>query len=324
MLDNVRRCDSCGSLLTQTSRRDRRYCSPACRQAAYERRRRLRVVNGATPAGAIADELRAALARATDESRLLARVAAHAHAGEATSWRSAARLLERMHPSVGEQSADRVTCACPPSGRASPTRSQRPMSWRNVAVGGGTAPRPYPHGMGHTLRAALRRGRSATFGSAAPGARWLGLVRPSADNEAEREAPAKQAPVISQGARGLPPILPALRRRLIEHRLASPWTRPGDPVFASTSGRPKAYRNVRRALDAIAATLDLDLTSHDFRRSLASYLIVAAHADAAAVTGILAHADIETTRRIYAADWREVEERNDLVLAQLAEAGIGQ
>jgi integrase len=38
----------------------------------------------------------------------------------------------------------------------------------------------------------------------------------------------------------------------------------------------------------------------------------------------MGHANIETTRRIYAGDWREAEERNALVLRQLAEAGIGQ
>lgn len=125
------------------------------------------------------------------------------------------------------------------------------------------------------------------------------------------------------GARDIP-ILPALRRRLIEHRLASPWTRPSDPVFAATSGRPKAYRNARRALGTVADALDLDLVSHDFRRSLASFLIVAARADEAAVTAVMGHANIETTRRIYAGDWREAEERNGIVLRQLADAGIGQ
>ena len=72
------------------------------------------------------------------------------------------------------------------------------------------------------------------------------------------------------------PVLPALRRRLIAHRLASPWTRPGDPVMAATSGKPKGYRNARRALKMIEAELGTDLVSHDFRRSLASYLIIAA------------------------------------------------
>lgn len=114
----------------------------------------------------------------------------------------------------------------------------------------------------------------------------------------------------------------ALRSQL--SRLASPWTRPGDPVFAATSGKPKGYRNLRRALETIADELEIDLVSHDFRRSLASFLIVAARADEAAVTAVMGHTNIETTRRIYAGDWREAEERNALLLRQLADAGIGQ
>jgi integrase len=76
--------------------------------------------------------------------------------------------------------------------------------------------------------------------------------------------------------------------------------------------------------EAIGDELGLDLVSHDFRRSLASFLIVAARADEAAATAVMGHANIETTRRIYAGDWREAEERNGLVLRRLAEAGIGQ
>ena len=106
----------------------------------------------------------------------------------------------------------------------------------------------------------------------------------------------------------------------------SEWARGQDgcsQLAAATSGS-RAYRNVRKALATVADELGLDLVSHDFRRSLASYLIVAAHADEAAVTAVMGHANIETTRRIYAGDWREAEERNALVLRQLAEAGIGQ
>jgi integrase len=120
------------------------------------------------------------------------------------------------------------------------------------------------------------------------------------------------------------PILPALRRRLIAHRLASPRPRPRDPVFAATSGKPKQYRNVRHALDKIEHELGIELVSHDFRRSLASFLIIAARADDGAVTGLMGHANIAVTRRLYADDWREAEERNAVVLRQLAEAGIGQ
>jgi integrase len=95
-------------------------------------------------------------------------------------------------------------------------------------------------------------------------------------------------------------------------------------VFAATSGRPKAYRNVRPAIERIGGDLGVDLVSHDFRRSLASFLIVAARLDEAAVTAVMGHSSIETTRRIYAGDWREAEERNEVVLRQLADAGIGQ
>jgi len=38
----------------------------------------------------------------------------------------------------------------------------------------------------------------------------------------------------------------------------------------------------------------------------------------------MGHANIETTRRIYAGDWREADEVIALVLRQLADAGIGQ
>jgi integrase len=130
-------------------------------------------------------------------------------------------------------------------------------------------------------------------------------------------------PKTDAGVRDLP-ILPALRRRLLAHRLASIWKRPGDSVCATPMGTPKGYRNVRRALKTVAKELGIDLTTHDFRRLLASFLIVAARADEAAVTDVMGHANIETTRRIYAADWREADERNAIVLRQLAEAGIGQ
>jgi integrase len=81
---------------------------------------------------------------------------------------------------------------------------------------------------------------------------------------------------------------------------------------------------VRRALKTIEAAVGIELVTHDFRRSLASFLIIAARADEGAVTGVLGHTNIATTRRLYAADWREAEERNALVLRQLADAGIGQ
>jgi integrase len=47
-------------------------------------------------------------------------------------------------------------------------------------------------------------------------------------------------PKTDAGVRDLP-ILPALRRRLLAHRLASIWKGPGDFVCATASGTPKGY-----------------------------------------------------------------------------------
>ena len=76
-------------------------------------------------------------------------------------------------------------------------------------------------------------------------------------------------------------------------------------MFASASGKPKGYRNARRALKIVGDKLGFDLVQHDFRRKVASFMIVA-RADEAA------------------GDWREAEQRNAIVLRQLADAGIGQ
>ena len=92
--------------------------------------------------------------------------------------------------------------------------------------------------------------------------------------DCDRRVPVKT----KAGVRDLP-IVPALRRRLIKHRLASPWRRPGHPLIAATNEKPKHYRNARRALKMIEEELGVDLVSHDFRRSVASFLIIAARAD---------------------------------------------
>jgi hypothetical protein len=39
MTGNLRRCESCRAVLARTSRPDRRFCTAACRQTAYEKRR---------------------------------------------------------------------------------------------------------------------------------------------------------------------------------------------------------------------------------------------------------------------------------------------
>jgi integrase len=102
--------------------------------------------------------------------------------------------------------------------------------------------------------------------------------------------------------------------RGIEPRAGPPHP---DPARASTTA---LQASTRFAVDAS----ERSRLRRDKREADPSFLIVAARADEAAVTGLLGHKSIDTTRRIYAGDWREAEERNALVLRQLAHAGIGQ
>jgi hypothetical protein len=105
---DMRRCESCRAVLARTSRHDRRYCSPACRQSAYERRRGSRPV--AVPP-AEQSEIERILAQATREERLVALVA---HAAR-TNWRAAAWLLERRFPGRWAKPRTREELRPPPA-----------------------------------------------------------------------------------------------------------------------------------------------------------------------------------------------------------------
>jgi hypothetical protein len=70
--------------------------------------------------------------------------------------------------------------------------------------------------------------------------------------------------------------------------------------------------------------LRIDLLAHDFRRSIASFRVIAGPRRRGRRYLGYGHANIATMRRQYAAYWREAEERTDIVLRKLADAGIGQ
>jgi hypothetical protein len=91
-----RTCENCQRLIAQTARPDKRYCSRACKQLASERRRRERAdFATVVEQSGLPPELARALMQATDETRLLAQVAAAAARGQ---WRAAAWILERRYP----------------------------------------------------------------------------------------------------------------------------------------------------------------------------------------------------------------------------------
>jgi hypothetical protein len=86
-----RRCENCGATLPTLARPDRRYCNGACRSAAHTKRQR-EAKQAASPRPPT--ELEAAIERAVEEPRLLARVAQAA----SNDWRAAAWVLSRRWP----------------------------------------------------------------------------------------------------------------------------------------------------------------------------------------------------------------------------------
>jgi integrase len=125
------------------------------------------------------------------------------------------------------------------------------------------------------------------------------------------------------------PLYPRLRRVLAEHKLASPWTAGGDPLFAAGRRKAKGYRNVLRALAetvdeaAIEVADDERLSPHSLRHTYTSHLIVGLELDAATTAKLAGHANPQVTMRVYADDFRRASERNAAVLARAAERGFG-
>jgi integrase len=124
------------------------------------------------------------------------------------------------------------------------------------------------------------------------------------------------------------PILPALRRVLVEWRLRSPHTRPGDLVVCTAEGGPVQERNVRRALDdaktaaGLAATVGR-LSMHALRHSCLSALATGGLA-ATTLAEIAGHTDPSFTLRVYARDGRDPAELVADVLDRAAGAGFAR
>jgi integrase len=112
----------------------------------------------------------------------------------------------------------------------------------------------------------------------------------------------------TNAARREVPMPPSLARMLAEHRLASPYSRETDYVFASSVGTPLAVRNIaRRGLEAATRRAGLPrLRWHDLRHIAASALIEQG-ASPSYVARVLGHSSPAITLSTYAHVFAKVE-----------------
>ena len=101
-------------------------------------------------------------------------------------------------------------------------------------------------------------------------------------------------------------LSPQLGRLLAAHKLASDYSAPTDPVFASAKGTPLGHDNIReRGLDAALTRAKLDdpnrpkITMHSLRDTFASHLIVDLGLDLVQVSRQLGHANPAITAKTY-------------------------
>lgn len=138
-----------------------------------------------------------------------------------------------------------------------------------------------------------------------------------------------KAPKTEAGVRVVP-ILPALRRALVEWELRSPRTRPSDFVIATASGDPAQERNMRRALEAAKAKAKFSnqeeerLSWHSLRHSWASLLATDLELPATTLARLTGHTDAGFTLRVYARDARDDAALTADVLKRAASAGVGR
>jgi integrase len=123
------------------------------------------------------------------------------------------------------------------------------------------------------------------------------------------------------------PILPALRRLLVECKVRSPRTSRSDYVICTHDGSPVAERNLRRALEKAKKQSKLDagekrLSWHSLRHSFASMLATDLELPATTLARLTGHADAGFTLKMYARDGRDEATVTADVLRRAAGAGI--
>jgi integrase len=136
-----------------------------------------------------------------------------------------------------------------------------------------------------------------------------------------------KAPKTEAGARTVP-MLPALRRLLVDWQVRSPHGQPHDLVIGTADGKPVAERNLRRALDQAKEKAGLDgleerLSWHSLRHSFASLLATDLELPATTLARLTGHADAGFTLKVYARDGRDVATVTEDFLTRAARSSIG-
>jgi integrase len=136
-----------------------------------------------------------------------------------------------------------------------------------------------------------------------------------------------KAPKTGAGTRTVP-LLPALRRLLVEWKLGAPHKRPGDLVIGTADAKPVTERNIRRALEDAKRAAGLEetadrLSMHSLRHSFASMLATDLELPATTLARLTGHADAGFTLRVYARDGRGDAALTEDVLARASAAGVG-
>jgi integrase len=127
------------------------------------------------------------------------------------------------------------------------------------------------------------------------------------------------------------PLLPVLRRELVEHRLRQAQrnlqgVRPEAPVFTTTRGKPQSRRNLLRALHAAgdAAGLNGDghepVGLHDLRHSFVA-ISFEKGLSAPEIAALARHANAKVTLGFYAG---LTDDGREQAAAKLTEGGFGR
>jgi integrase len=134
----------------------------------------------------------------------------------------------------------------------------------------------------------------------------------------------KLVPLKTDAAERVNAIIPSLEPFLgREARMKAGWSANHDFVFSATAGKPREYRNVRRATAVAAEQASLGhVRCHDLRHSATSILL--SNADLATVSRYVGHHNAATTVRVYTHALGSHEEQAARIAEAAKSAGFGQ